>query len=197
MEKKSCQGLENVGDKIAVALSTSSHLKTEKQCHLCKTVKSTKEFYSSKGHNDGFQSRCIPCEKTYQSKRKHLYRERNLAYKRAWRSENIEHCRSVDREYRESNKNIWAAKERRRRAKQLENSSFYISKKELEKLYVGPCAYCGLGGKMTLDHVVPIQRGGAHSIGNLLPACGPCNFSKGKKLLIEWKIYKIRKGNYV
>ena len=195
MEPKSCQDSDGVGNKIAAVPRTSSHSKTEKRCHICHIVKPINHFYTAKGHNDGFQSRCISCEKTYQSQRRHLYRERQILYKRQWRLENIEHSRAVDRKYREANKGIWAAKERKRRAKQLENASFHISKKELEKLYVGPCSYCGVSGKMTLDHVVPIQKGGQHSIGNLVPACGSCNSSKGQKLLVEWRKYKMRKGN--
>jgi 5-methylcytosine-specific restriction endonuclease McrA len=53
------------------------------------------------------------------------------------------------------------------------------------------CAYCGAGGKLTQDHVIPIARGGRHAIGNLLPACGACNFSKGSKLLVEWRALRL------
>lgn len=49
------------------------------------------------------------------------------------------------------------------------------------------CAYCGLRftskRKPTLDHVVPLARGGAHSLGNLAVCCKPCNSTKGAKLL--------------
>lgn len=40
------------------------------------------------------------------------------------------------------------------------------------------CAYCGEGGDMHMDHFVPLARGGTHTLGNLLPACGRCNLSK-------------------
>lgn len=49
------------------------------------------------------------------------------------------------------------------------------------------CAYCGESGLLTMDHVVPISRGGRHSIGNVVPACGPCNFGKHTSLAIEWR----------
>ena len=39
---------------------------------------------------------------------------------------------------------------------------------------------------MSIDHVVPLSRGGKHEIENLLPACRSCNSSKGAKLLEEW-----------
>ncbi len=41
------------------------------------------------------------------------------------------------------------------------------------------CAYCGRAAKeLTLDHVVPRYRGGAHSWDNLVSACKPCNHRK-------------------
>jgi 5-methylcytosine-specific restriction endonuclease McrA len=166
---------------------------SSKKCHVCKQVKPVSDFYTSAGHNDGYQSRCKPCEKKYQKERRHLYAERNERYRKQWRKDNQEHVREVDREYRANNKEIWAAKERRRRAKARNNPTFYVSAKELKKLYASVCAYCGSEENITLDHVVPIQLGGAHSIGNLLPACGSCNFSKGQRLLIQWK--KITREN--
>ena len=164
-------------------------MKTEKQCHLCKVVQPVSNFYTSKNHNDGFQSRCIPCEKKYAASRRHLYVERQRVLKRKWRAENKERDIESNRAYRNAHPEIWYSQARKREAKMKQNQTFKISKKELKKLYRGPCAYCNATRKMTLDHVVPIFRGGSHSIGNLVPACGNCNFSKGKKLLMEWKLY--------
>jgi len=44
------------------------------------------------------------------------------------------------------------------------------------------CVYCAVHldqSTATLDHVVPLARGGAHDPGNLVVACGPCNRLKG------------------
>lgn len=82
----------------------------------------------------------------------------------------------------------------RRRASQWGSGSFPVSDRELTRLksrHDGCCAYCGSSENMTIDHVVPLSRGGTHSIGNLLPACGFCNFSKGAKLLTEWRAWKM------
>lgn len=57
------------------------------------------------------------------------------------------------------------------------------------------CAYCGeRTEKLTRDHVVPLSRGGTHSIGNILPACWPCNSSKRASTLTEWKRRLLRQG---
>jgi 5-methylcytosine-specific restriction endonuclease McrA len=41
------------------------------------------------------------------------------------------------------------------------------------------CAYCGATGSLTVDHRVPLARGGSNEVDNILPACGWCNRSKG------------------
>ena len=49
------------------------------------------------------------------------------------------------------------------------------------------CFYCGGGGgTLTMDHVVPLSKGGHHSVGNVVAACWPCNSSKRDMLLSEW-----------
>jgi|DEB0MinimDraft_6_1074348.scaffolds.fasta_scaffold85292_1 5-methylcytosine-specific restriction endonuclease McrA len=44
------------------------------------------------------------------------------------------------------------------------------------------CAYCGKpdhrASELELDHVIPISKGGAHHLGNIVPACRQCNHSK-------------------
>jgi 5-methylcytosine-specific restriction endonuclease McrA len=48
------------------------------------------------------------------------------------------------------------------------------------------CAYCGDGGDMQIEHVEPISKGGAHDIGNIVPACFRCNTSKRNHEMEEW-----------
>jgi 5-methylcytosine-specific restriction endonuclease McrA len=50
------------------------------------------------------------------------------------------------------------------------------------------CAYCGeeLGGKPTIDHVVPKARGGLTVPSNLVACCMACNASKGHHPWREW-----------
>ena len=51
----------------------------------------------------------------------------------------------------------------------------------------GHCAYCGKEAKLTLDHVIPLSKGGKHSKDNAVAACAHCNSSKGNRTLAEWK----------
>ena len=48
------------------------------------------------------------------------------------------------------------------------------------------CAYCGEGGDMQIEHIEPISKGGAHDIGNIVPACSECNSNKRDREMEEW-----------
>lgn len=63
---------------------------------------------------------------------------------------------------------------------------FEISQKDLKRVYKLNCINCG-SKEITLDHIIPISRGGRHSIGNLQPLCRSCNASKGTMFMVEWK----------
>jgi 5-methylcytosine-specific restriction endonuclease McrA len=57
------------------------------------------------------------------------------------------------------------------------------------------CQYCGkrfTASELSLDHVVPISRGGRSSWDNVVCACLPCNVRKGNKLLSECEMQLIR-----
>lgn len=60
------------------------------------------------------------------------------------------------------------------------------------RLAAGRCHYCGrevgLRG-LTMDHIVPLVRGGRSSRGNVVPACKECNNKKKSLLPVEWEEY--------
>lgn len=49
------------------------------------------------------------------------------------------------------------------------------------------CAYCNERRADTMDHVLPLVRGGTNYEGNLAPACRKCNSSKSGWTMIEWR----------
>lgn len=101
------------------------------------------------------------------------------------------------RDYHSKKPEKAAAKRARRKAKVRGAGVLLVTEHDWRKLckrYGNRCAYCGDARPLTQDHVVPIARGGRHSIGNLLPACKSCNCSKGTKLLVEWRSKKRRRA---
>lgn len=56
----------------------------------------------------------------------------------------------------------------------------------------GVCHYCGRNvgrAALTMDHVVPLIRGGRSTKGNIVPACKECNSRKKYLLPVEWQAY--------
>jgi len=117
--------------------------------------------------------------------------EKESLRKKKFRQDNPEVLRERNKQYRANNPEIIRAKAQRRRARLLQNQTFQVSKKELKKLYASECFYCH-NEAQTIDHLVPIVRGGSHGIGNLVAACNHCNFSKAGKTVMEWRIWKLR-----
>jgi two-component system, OmpR family, phosphate regulon sensor histidine kinase PhoR len=78
-------------------------------------------------------------------------------------------------------------KAERRKARELRASQWW--KRRCAK---GLCHYCGqpmLPGELTMDHIVPIARGGKSTKGNIVPACKECNSKKKQLLPMEWEAY--------
>jgi 5-methylcytosine-specific restriction endonuclease McrA len=124
---------------------------------------------------------------------------------RRWRKANVEKAREKGRRwyaahpdyyanrrpaYAAANRALLTEIEGRRRARKYANGVFVISPRDWRRMlarYRDVCAYCGMRAKLDMDHVIPLARGGRHSIGNVLPACDACNGGKGTKFLAEWR----------
>jgi 5-methylcytosine-specific restriction endonuclease McrA len=61
---------------------------------------------------------------------------------------------------------------------------YKITTEEIIALQELPCYLCGKLAK-GIDHIVPLSKGGNHSIGNLAPCCVSCNSKKHSKFLAE------------
>ncbi|MFC1837240.1 HNH endonuclease [Thermodesulfobacteriota bacterium] len=61
-----------------------------------------------------------------------------------------------------------------------------------QKLSAGTCHYCGKPCKpknLTMDHIVPLARGGKSNKENLVACCKDCNTKKKTLLPMEWEEY--------
>lgn len=56
----------------------------------------------------------------------------------------------------------------------------------------GQCHYCQARlhpSELTMDHVVPVIRGGRSTKSNVVPACKSCNSRKKHMVPVEWQEY--------
>jgi len=69
----------------------------------------------------------------------------------------------------------------------LENIDYDLWRKTRQRIFERDdytCRYCGVrGGRLEIDHVIPISRGGSNHEDNLATACMPCNRRKKDKVM--------------
>lgn len=74
-------------------------------------------------------------------------------------------------------------KRERSKARELRRSQWWKRRRA-----GGVCHYCGntfAPSALTMDHLVPLVRGGRSNKGNLVPACKDCNNKKRHQLVFE------------
>lgn len=75
----------------------------------------------------------------------------------------------------------------REKARELRKQNWWKN-----RIATGTCHYCGrqfAPRELTLDHIVPLTRGGRSTRGNCVPACKECNNRKKDLLPMEWEDY--------
>jgi 5-methylcytosine-specific restriction endonuclease McrA len=80
-------------------------------------------------------------------------------------------------------------KSKRRKAQMRDSVAIQVKGREIRARFAQfdhRCAYCGADGDLHIEHVVPISKGGPHSIGNIIPACKDCNYSKRDHDVETW-----------
>jgi 5-methylcytosine-specific restriction endonuclease McrA len=78
-------------------------------------------------------------------------------------------------------------KREREKARELRQSQWWKN-----RLARGLCHWCGAkftSAELSMDHVVPVIRGGKSTRGNVVPSCKECNNKKKHLLPIEWEAY--------
>ena len=73
------------------------------------------------------------------------------------------------------------------KARQMRQTAWWT-----RKIREGVCHYCQRqvgSAHLTMDHVIPLSRGGKSRKGNLVPACKECNNKKTYLIPVEWQEY--------
>jgi len=126
-------------------------------------------------------------------RRRDAHKEENAARARAYRKTHPDH----HTQYLYAHPEKITEHNAKRAARLLANSDGTLTKQVISALYENAkhCPYCHaeFDGDATprspkrksLDHILPISRGGAHSIHNVLICCRSCNTTKAAKTLEE------------
>lgn len=98
------------------------------------------------------------------------------------------------KEWRRANPDRSREYQRRTAARRANDIHIPYTDREVFKITGGYCYLCGVGLDFNdrshetgwhVEHVFPRSRSRLDCMGNLLPACGPCNLSKGDRPVLE------------
>lgn len=179
-------------------------------CSTCQEWKPREAFTQDVKRLGGMYPHCRACHSANRRSRYAEDPERYLLLTRRTRAAHPERSRKWDREKYQRNLDVNRA---RRRAYYEENRESCIQRimhyqrahpamvalhmlkrkargghigtrdwLELCEHYGNVCLACGRS-PVTIDHVVPLARGGLHDISNVQPLCKPCNSRKGTKTI--------------
>lgn len=121
-----------------------------------------------------------------------LHRELKQQRARQWFYQNRDRVRITQKAYYQSHYPEFAAKNMQRAGRMLDAK--LIQQVLEEGNYT--CRYCYQhGGKLTIDHKIPVSRGGSDERSNLCVACHGCNCSKNNKTPEEFAAYRQELAN--
>ncbi len=168
----------NPGAKTRVQLKAEREalaLRTEKSCTRCKITKPMADFGPSKKSADGRKWRCRECERV--QAREHYKRDPSKAAEpvKRWQKLHRVHLRHT-------------SQQRRAAKRGLPGSHTLQEWKDLCAKFKNRCVRCGVHGKLTRDHVIPItDPRSSHDISNIQPLCYSCNSSKGNRHAADYR----------
>jgi 5-methylcytosine-specific restriction endonuclease McrA len=101
-----------------------------------------------------------------------------------WRARNPEQAKASVKAHYIANPEMYAVYRANRRAAKRNAPGNGITKYEIKWLIFlqgARCVYCMKQKPMTLDHIIPLSKGGAHDVTNAQMVCKSCNSSKCAK----------------
>lgn len=116
-------------------------------------------------------------------------RAQRRASSRRYYAAHTEKLNAAGKVWREKNGDKLAEYVTKRRAMRKHAPGHHTAADRLAVLneYHHLCVYCN-GTATTLDHVIPLTRGGSNGRDNLAPACLSCNSRKHNTPLIKWMV---------
>lgn len=166
----------------------------QKRCPTCSETKLASGFYKDSRRSDGLYARCKDCHNRRAVPGQKAYHAANRARVREWNRKAVDKFLSVPgrkaaqierlQAWNAANPISKAVREQKRRARKAGTVNDFTREQweALKVAYGHRCVYCGQHTKrLTMDHVIPLSKGGEHTARNIVPACKSCNSKKGTK----------------
>ncbi|MFE7624229.1 HNH endonuclease [Streptomyces sp. NPDC057509] len=159
-----------------------------KACSKCFVVKGHIGFAVARQETDGRAAYCRACSNVATRRWRKENPEKQAAASRRWYVENRSRHAHVVRQWKGANPDTVRASSRIsrsiRRARKASTTVTPFTHEDMlrdwEDHDLYGCAFCG-GPYEEIEHLVPLSRGGEHSLANIVPSCIECNRGVGGK----------------
>lgn len=193
-KQKECTKCNKISPLSGFSANHTTTDKLSSQCKKCASERS-KEWrlknkdkhrqYSKEWQKLNPEKRKKQCRKYTQKHREKLCEKRRERYQRnkdkerenskKWQLANLQKFRHAQ--------NLCKTR-RRHQMKKSDDKITFDQWENIKTLAGNRCHYCKKEfKKLTMDHVIPLSRGGEHNPSNIVPACQSCNASKSNKII--------------
>ena len=161
------------------------------RCRSCESARRRKIYSENENHR---QKRLASNRKSREKQGRYL--EKRQEYDRKYTEQNLEKVKASKREWDKRNPEVrrMCARNRRAKVRGLPGKCSTSQWEARVAYYGNRCRYCGCDGKMTVDHRIPVSRGGTGFPANLVPACLSCNSRKCDMTELEYVDYMRRRN---
>ena len=160
-------------------------------CRACKAIYAKRSRNNHPNYAKEHYAKNADYYKQWAANWRKTHGKENSLKAQKWNRKNRERYNERMRLWRQDNPDKVHRTNKINQAKRKKAKVFKVTVKDWKKLlnqYNFCCFYCKDKGEMTMDHIIPISRGGNHSIGNIIPACKSCNSKKNKRFIMEWRL---------
>ena len=176
-----------------------------KVCFKCGRELPVEQFSKDKTTKDGLNRKCKECRKQYNQQHYQEHKEEILQYVKQYDEEHKEERQQYYEEHKQERQQYqqqynqtpegqvikFNSNAKRRKREELQGAG--INKEqwlEMMQFFDWKCAYSGVlvntKNNRSIDHIIPIVKGGEHEVWNCVPMYANYNFSKKEKDIMEW-----------
>jgi hypothetical protein len=176
---KTCRAADNLKRSSRIGLVVH-----QKVCSVCRQNLPASSFSTRSDSIDKLCGRCRKCERQRFAPWYVENQDRVIESAARWAAENPLKSRS----------GVAAAKANRRAREKEAGTITAAEWREKLEYFNFSCAYClrheSVAGVMSVEHMLPLSRGGTNTADNIVPACLRCNLNKSSRTVLEFLVWR-------